>query len=104
MAPDRTKTSNSAKFVKEIIVSVGTFFFEDLITSVEVVWSIPAAYRTGSVRSEPLIDTFGMELMWAGQDSEHLSGFKIAHTHDARCLITLVSVSVELIAEKRFDL
>lgn len=37
MAPDRTKTSNSAKFVKEIIVSVGTLFFEDLITSVEVV-------------------------------------------------------------------
>lgn len=52
---------------------------------------------------EPLVDTFGMELVRAGQNSEHLSGLEIAHANHTRRLVPLVRIRIEFVTEQRLD-
>lgn len=52
----------------------------------EVIGRVPTAYRTRAIRPEPLVNTFGMELMRTRQHSQSLPRLKLGHTHDTRSL------------------
>lgn len=69
----------------------------------EILASIATTYRTGSVRSEPLVDALGVELVRAGQNAKGLRSLEVAHADHAVGLITLVRFSVELVGGQLLD-
>lgn len=61
-----------------------------------------SADRAGSVSLEPLVDTLGMELMVAGQNSQQLTRLKVTHTHHTQGLLRLVIAGVESVGRQLF--
>lgn len=64
---------------------------------------VTSAYRAGSVGLEPLVNTFGMELMATGKNPKRLSYFEIAHADDASGLIVLRAVTSVSIRGEHFN-
>lgn len=72
-------------------------------TIAEILAGVATTYRTGSVRSEPLVDALGVELVRAGQNTKGLRGFEVAHADHAVGLIALVRFRVELVGGQLLD-
>ena len=53
---------------------------------------------------EPFVDAFGVILVAAGEDSQRLAGFKLAHADDAGALTALFDLTGEPVGRQLVDL